>query len=237
MTNQELKCTLLICEDDISILDMLTDYFSDLGAKIISTSDGGKALELIKSSRPDIVLLDVVLPNQDGISIVKDIRDNSLDVPVILMTEKSSIDDRVLGLDSGADDYLCKPFSPKELFARVKAQLRRLPASSDKTAKTLQFNTLRINPLTREVYNKSSLVIVTKTEFDVLYYLAKKHPEVIAHEELFSKVLGYNPGVETKALTMHVMNLRKKFRKHDIDDVEITAVPGVGYRFTTHSDA
>ncbi len=234
MANQEMNCTIAICEDDASILDMLTDYFSDLGATIVSTSDGGEALDLVKSSNPDIVLLDVVLPNQDGISIVKQIRDNTLQVPVILMTEKSSIDDRVLGLDSGADDYLCKPFSPKELFSRVKAQLRRQPAASGKASKPLQFDTFSINPLTREVHSHGERVALTKTEFDVLYYLAGKHPKVIPHAELFSNVLGYNPGVETKALTMHIMNLRKKFRKYAIEGVEITAVPGVGYKFTSH---
>lgn len=237
MMTEELKCKLLICEDDVSILDMLTDYFTDLGATIISTSDGGEALELIKSSSPDIVLLDVVLPNKDGISIVRQLRETSMQVPVILMTEKSSIDDRVLGLDSGADDYLCKPFSPKELLSRVKAQLRRLPVSSDTNPQALEFKSFSINPLTREVTNNNKLVALTKTEFDLLYYLAGKHPEVLTHGELFSNVLGYNPGVETKALTMHIMNLRKKFRKYAIKDVEITAVPGVGYKFSTHNNA
>lgn len=230
--NGQLSCKILIFEDDPSILDMLTDFFEDQGATVISSSDGGEALPLVQSSNPDIILLDVVLPNQDGFTIVSKLRSATLMIPVILMTEKSSIDDRVLGLDSGADDYVCKPFSPKELLARVKAQLRRnTPVASESSTSTLQFNDLRIDLATREVVLHDLVVPLTKTEFDLLAYLAGKYPEVITHSELYVQVLGYNAEAETKAITMHIMNLRKKFRKHAIEDIEITAVPGVGYKF------
>ncbi len=236
MVTKELDCKILIFEDDSSILSMLTDFFGEIGAEISTSSDGGGALDLIASVNPDIVLMDVVMPIQDGFSIVRDLRENSNQVPVILLTEKNSIDDKVLGLDSGADDYICKPFSPKELLARVKAQLRRLPDTSNRKDSILHFNELTIDPRTREVHFHMKPVALTKTEFDLLYYLAKNHPEVILHAELYKNVLGYNPGTETKALVMHVMNMRRKFIESGIDTIEIKSVPGVGYKFILQCD-
>ncbi len=226
---KELQCKILIFEDDPSILSMLYNYFTDIGAEVTTSSDGREAVDTVRKNTPDVVIMDVVMPVRDGFSIVRDLREASLHVPVILLTDKNSVDDKVFGLDSGADDYLCKPFSPKELKARVKVLLRRNRGDSAKKG-ILTFQELSIDPQTREVSISGSPILLTKTEFDLLYFLAGKFPAVICHEDLYKTILGYKPDVETKALVMHVMNLRRKLNDADVTSFEIRAVPGVGYR-------
>ncbi len=225
-----LQYKMLIFEDDPSILSMLYNYFTDLGAEVKTSSDGKGAVEIVKKNNPDIVIMDVVMPVRDGFSIVQDLRDASLHVPVILLTDKTSVDDRVFGLDSGADDYVCKPFSPKELKARVKVLLRRSDREENLTKGAHTFQELSIDPQTREVSIAENQILLTKTEFDLLYFLTSKFPAVTSQEELYKTILGYKPEVETKALVMHVMNLRRKLNDASVTSFEIRAVPSVGYR-------
>lgn len=227
---EELQCKIVIFEDDQSILLMLADYFRDLGTEVVTYSDGDGAVETIRDESPDLVIMDVVMPVQDGFTIVKALRKAAIHIPVILLTDQNSIDDRVIGLNSGADDYLCKPFSPKELLARAKALLRRTRDTKEKTKKALTFQELHIDPFTREIKNRDNNLPLTKTEFELLYFLIAQFPGVASRQDIYKEVLGYRPDVETKALAMHVMNLRRKLKNSQVTSFEIKAVAGVGYK-------
>ncbi|MGD9947487.1 MAG: response regulator transcription factor [Desulfobulbus sp.] len=229
--SEPLACTLLLFEDEPSIRTMLTTFFTGQGARVEAAADGAGALERIRAVQPDILLLDVIMPVQDGLSILQSLRDIDPDLPVIMLTEKDDVDDKVTGLEYGADDYMTKPFSPKELLARVRAQLRRsrrVPLADDPC---LQIGALRIDPVAREVLLAGGdLLPLTKTEFDLMVYLAARLGAVISHAELFRDVLGYDPEVESKALVMHIANIRRKIDRHCPLALTIKAVAGVGYK-------
>ncbi|MDD2463159.1 MAG: response regulator transcription factor [Desulfobulbus sp.] len=228
---EPLACTLLLFEDDPSIRTMLTAFFSGQGAKVEAAADGTGALERIRAVQPDILLLDVIMPVQDGLSILQSIRAIDPDLPVIMLTEKDGVDDKVTGLEYGADDYMTKPFSPKELLARVRAQLRRsrrVPPTADSC---LQIGALCLDPAAREVrLAGGGLLPLTKTEFDLMAYLAARPGAVVSHAELLREVLGYDPEVETKAMVMHIANIRRKIDRYCPLALTIKAVSGVGYK-------
>lgn len=226
-----LSCSLLIFEDDPQLLNMLATFFTEKGATVATAEDGKDALTRIKSVRPDIIILDVVMPVQDGLSILQELRRVDQNLPVILLTEKSTVDDKVMGLEYGADDYVPKPFSIKELLARVRAQLRRLQRTQPATTACIKIGKVRINPMTREIYlPKDKLLPLTKTEFDLLAFLAARAGTVVPHTVLLQEVLGYDPGVETKTLIMHLANIRRKIEKWCPQLLTITSVTGIGYK-------
>ena len=224
----------LIVEDDLSIQKMLRAFFLAHGAEVLTAEDGRAGLQMISSSQPDIVILDVVLPYLDGFSIVEQLRKSSNDVPVILLTEKHTVEEKIEGLELGADDYVTKPFSTKELLARVKCQLRRSEKrGTEHATPPIVAGSVTISPKIREVHcngNNSDLIPLTKTEFDLLYYLAKKRKEVCTHAELLQNVMGYSSDIKTKSLVIHIANIRRKLNDSGVDDVQIKAVTGVGYR-------
>jgi DNA-binding response OmpR family regulator len=224
----------LIIEDDPSIQKMLRSFFLAHGAEVLTAEDGRLGLTMINSVNPDVVILDVVLPYIDGFSIVDKLRKDANEVPVILLTEKNTVEEKVEGLGLGADDYVTKPFSTKELLARVKCQLRRRGKSTfEKTTPPVMAGSITIYPKTREVScnsNKEELLPLTKTEFDLLYYLAQRQTQVCSHGELLQDVMGYNTDIKTKSLVIHIANIRRKLSDNNIDDVQIKAVTGVGYR-------
>ncbi|MGE4560723.1 MAG: response regulator transcription factor [Desulfobulbus sp.] len=226
-----LSCTLLLFEDDPSIRAMLTTFFTAQGATVEAAADGAGALDRIRAVQPDILLLDVIIPVQDGLSILQSLRAVDRDLPVIMLTEKGGVEDKVTGLEYGADDYMTKPFSPKELLARVRAQLRRSRRVVPPDDPGLQIGAIRIDPAAREVQLAGGgLLPLTKTEFDLMAYLAARPGAVIAHSELLREVLGYDPEAETKALVMHIANIRRKIDRHCPQALTIKAVAGVGYK-------
>lgn len=231
--SKELENKIIIFEDDISITTMLENYLSELGATVVSFPDGSNAIERINAHEPDMVVMDVVMPVNDGFTIIQELRKTS-SVPVILLTDKNSVDDKVFGLESGADDYLCKPFSPKELKARIKALLRRNAGNGASTREIISFNELVIDHEIREVSSNDAPIKLTKMEFDLLHFMVKKFPSVVTREELYMKILGYKPEIETKALVMHVMNLRRKLIRASVTSFEVKAVPGIGYKISQH---
>lgn len=229
--SEPLACTLLIFEDDSAIRTMLTAFFTGLGARVETAADGSNALERINAVQPDILLLDVIMPVQDGLAILQSLRRVNTGLPVIMLTEKDGVEDKVTGLEYGADDYMTKPFSPKELLARVRAQLRRSRRAQSGNDPCLHIGAVHIDPSTREIrLSTGELLPLTKTEFDLLAYLAARVGAVLTHAELFREVLGYDPGVETKALVMHVANIRRKLDRHCPLALSIKAVAGVGYK-------
>ncbi len=222
---------LLIIEDDQAIMRMLRSFFVANDFEVFTAEDGRTGLDHIYSLLPDIIILDVVLPYINGFAIVKKLRRESNHVPVILLTERSGVDEKVEGFDRGADDYLTKPFSTKELLARVNRLLRRL--NSDTRSHVLDpisVGPLVISPRTREVLlSEDQAIPLTKTEFDLLYFLAKRKKQIATHGDLLENVLGYKADSETKALVMHIANIRRKLNDNDASDVQIKAITGVGY--------
>lgn len=228
------SCKILIFEDDAVIRSMLSDFFTGQGALVATAADGKDSLERIKKEEPDLIVLDVVMPFQNGLSVLRELRNSGSQVPVLMLTEKDSVDDKVNGLDLGADDYLAKPFDPRELLARVRVLLRR--AQQDAKLKetvrpVLQVDRLRIDPVNREVVaHGAGPLILTKTEFDLLLDLAEHAGSIRSYAELMQEVLGYDPEVESRALSMHIANIRRKFGEIGVDkSVRIRTVAGIGY--------
>jgi DNA-binding response OmpR family regulator len=233
MDNKELAgVSILIAEDDTGIVTLLRSFFEQNGATVWVEFSGKHVLERVNTFHPDIIILDVVMPYVDGLSVLSSLRESGNTTPTIILTDQGTVDDKVTGLDNGADDYMTKPFSTKELLARVKNVLRRVAeVKNGVMEEKISIGTLEINPLAREIQIVGgSLVQFTKTEFDLLYYLAQKKTQVVAHGSLLNDVLGYKSDVETKALVMHIANMRKKMAKLSLDSVKIETVAGVGYK-------
>lgn len=232
MGEQELDgVSILVVEDDEGVLTLLRSFFQSSGAAVAVENSGRDVITRIEEFNPDIVILDIVMPHVDGLTLLGKLRETGNKTPVIMLTDKRSVDDRVKGLEFGADDYMSKPFSTKELLARVKSVLRRSDKISKDGPLPIQIGRVNIDPLSREVRMDSGKVLqLTKTEFDLFHYLADRKFEVVAHADLLSQVLGYKNHVETKALVMHVANIRKKMAKAMLESVRIETVAGVGYK-------
>ena len=233
MDNKELDgVSILVAEDDTGIVTLLRSFFEQNGATVRIEDSGKYVLDRVKTFQPDIVILDVVMQYVDGLTALSLLRDSGDTTPVIMLTDQSTVDDKVTGLDRGADDYMTKPFSTKELLARVKSVLRRAAeVKNGNIEDIISIGTLEINPLAREIQIVGGpLAQFTKTEFDLLYYLAQKKTQVVGHGSLLNDVLGYKSDVETKALVMHIANMRKKMAKLSLDSVKIETVAGVGYK-------
>ena len=226
-----LSCKLLIVEDDTSIRQMLRSFFVHNGADVSTAKDGRSGIEMIRTMSFDVVILDVRLPFMDGLSITKKLREESNHTPIILLTEKNRIDDKVEGLEIGADDYVTKPFSTKELLARVNSLLRRIQSDDQNLFfDDVSIGSITISPLTREVHHEQNETIpLTKTEFDLLHFLGKRKQQVVHHGDLLKDVLGYRADSETKSLVMHIANIRRKLKIAGVADIQIKAVTGVGY--------
>ncbi len=230
--SQEIPPKLLIVEDDPSIATMLNTFFISHSVHTHIAEDGRQALELIKTFKPDIIILDIVLPYLDGLSVLDTLRNKANQTPVILLTDKRSVEEKLQGFEHGADDYVTKPFSPKELWMRVQAILRRSShTGTGKKQQTLVIGELSINPLTREaIVSANTALKLTKTEFDLLYFLADRKGQAVPHALILEKVMGYSPTSETKALVIHIANIRRKFESNGIQRITLQAVPGVGYK-------
>lgn len=224
---------LLIVEDDPDIYTMLEHFFDPEHLTLHHVENGNQVLRAVEELHPDVIVLDILLPGRDGFSILREMRTNGINIPVLILTSRDSLEDKVLGLELGADDYLTKPFSPKELQARINALVRRIDYYNLNPGKRLHFGELTLDPVTREVVQGGIFrVPLTKTEFDLLHYMAVRKSMVLPHEELLESVLGYSPESKTKALIMHISNLRRKLNQAGVKDIAIEAVMGVGYKLT-----
>ena len=196
----------LVVEDDAAIADVLRRTLRQEGHEVRSAEDGVEALELAESFVPDLVILDLGLPKLDGVEVCRRLRAES-DAPILILTARTDTDDRVEGLDSGADDYLVKPFERQELLARMRALLRRRPPRG--TA-SLAVGDLRLNPDTREVYRGDRPVELTNREFELLEYLMRNERLVVSRERLLEEVWGYDPMAMTNTIDVFISNLRRK---------------------------
>lgn len=229
----EMSFRVLIVEDNPSMMRMLEANFEKRGDEVILSMDGQNILDIIDEKVPDIILLDVILPFKNGFALLDDIRAAGIDIPVLMLTEKGEIEDKVRGLEGGADDYVTKPFSFRELYARIRSHLRRQKGALH----VVKVGLLRIDSGARSVFfGDEEISGLTKTEFELLYHLAKRSPLVVAHGDLLENVLGYKPDAETKAIVMHIGNLRRKLKANGLaDDVCVNAIPAVGYKLVVAS--
>ena len=221
------EAKILLIDDEPSIHHVITAYLKAEGYKYQSAMDGPSGLAAARSFKPDVIVLDVMLPGMDGIELLAKLRRES-NVYVILLTARSEETDKIVGLTVGADDYLTKPFSPRELIARIKAGLRRLQNSQAGVESTiLQFPHLQIDTAARRVWVDNQPIELTTVEFDLLVTLALNHGMVLSREQILEKVWGYNYFGDTRVVDVHISHLRQKLGNERL----IETVRGVGYRF------
>ncbi len=216
----------LIVEDEKVLLDLLTRHLQNEGYTVIGTTNGEEGLELARNEQPDLCILDVMLPGLDGLSICRILRRES-NMAIILLTARAGEIDRVIGLDSGADDYVVKPFSLPELTARVRAALRRLPRQAENV---LQAGDLRVDLLARRVFVGDREVRLSHKEFELLAVLMRNKGAVLSREFLISQVWGYDFDGDMRTVDVHIRWLREKIERDPSKPVHLQTVRGVGYR-------
>jgi two-component system, OmpR family, alkaline phosphatase synthesis response regulator PhoP len=217
----------LVIDDEPSIVHLVTSYLRPEGYEVYTASDGPSGLQAARTYQPDLIVLDVMLPGMDGVEVLTRLRRES-DVYVILLTAKTEETDKIIGLSVGADDYVTKPFSPRELVARIKAALRRLKNTGETPPRNiLSYQHLRIDLGSRQVWVDEHPVELTQTEFDLLAALAEHRGLVLSREQLLEKAWGYDYFGDTRVVDVHVGHLRQKLEYEDL----ISTVRGVGYRF------
>ncbi len=227
--------TVLVVDDERKIRDVVRSYLEHEGYAVLVADSGERALEAIERAHPDLVVLDLMLPDLPGEEVARTVRQHS-SVPIIMLTAKASEEDRVVGLGLGADDYLVKPFSPRELVARVAAVLRR---SGNGATSTLSFDqgALLVDVETREVTVEGHPVQLTRSEFDLLLALASRPGRVFSRFELIGKVQGYDYEGYERTIDAHVKNLRRKLRDDPRHPRFVRTVTGVGYKLGVRPDA
>jgi DNA-binding response OmpR family regulator len=223
--------TILVVDDEPSIREVVSIYLERAGYHVVVADDGQAALEALERQPPDLVVLDLMLPEVDGLEITRRLRAEG-DTPIIMLTARREETDRILGLEMGADDYVVKPFSPRELVSRVKAVLRRSRGSmltEDDLA--LAFDDLRIDPRTRLVEVDGVEKALTAKEFDLLWVLARHPRQVFNRDQLLDLVWGLTEYIDPSTVTVHVRRLREKIEADPSDPRHIQTVWGVGYKF------
>ncbi|MGE5484135.1 MAG: response regulator [Ignavibacteriales bacterium] len=218
----------MIVDDEASIVRLVSFNLQKEGYTVLEASDGNEALSLMGSGDPDLVLLDVMLPGMNGLDVFRAIRSQGKNTPVIFLTARGSEVDKVVGLELGADDYVVKPFSPRELMARVRAVLRR---NSAPPQETLSYNGLTIDRGARTVEMDGAEISLTAREFDLLVFMAQNPGRVFTREHLLDRVWGYEYVGDTRIVDVHISHLREKIEKGPGNRCFITTVRGVGYRF------
>jgi len=221
--------TVLVVDDEPIVREVVVRYLEREGYRTLEADDGDAARALLQRHDPSLVVLDVMLPGTDGLDLCRWIRNRS-ELPVIMLTARGEEADRIVGLELGADDYVTKPFSPRELIARVRTVLRRAEPK-DAAAVKLSFDDLEIDPSTREVVVGSTSQKLTAKEFDLLYFLASHPRQVFARDQLMARVWGYESALDTGTVTVHMRRLREKIEGDPSRPRRLETVWGVGYRF------
>jgi DNA-binding response OmpR family regulator len=219
----------LIIDDDPNVLELVKLYGEREGFEVIGVSDGDRTLPVFDREKPDVVILDIMLPGKDGLTLCRDLRAVRM-IPIIMLTAKGEEADRVLGLEMGADDYVSKPFSPRELMARIKAVLRRTQTVDLETNWQLKYPGLDIRADTRRVLVNGEDIKVTPREFDLLYHLAQNPRRILTRDELLTVIWGYDYFGDQRTVDVHIRRLRMKLEPLDYE--YLTTVWGVGYQFT-----
>lgn len=226
---------ILVVDDDQNICELLRLYIEKENFEVAVANDGRRALELFDSFSPDLILLDIMLPELDGWQVCREIRKKS-QCPIIMLTAKGEVFDKVLGLELGADDYIMKPFDPKELVARVRAVLRRYspgrPGAAEKdNTKLVQYDRLEINLTNYSVVCDGRPVEMPPKELELLYCLAASPNQVFTREQLLDRIWGYEYVGDTRTVDVHIKRLREKLKDHP--HWKLSTVWGIGYKFET----
>jgi DNA-binding response OmpR family regulator len=223
----------LVIDDEAMIRKTVRLACEKEGYAVQEAENGTEALAKLESFRPDIVLLDLMLPDISGFDVCRDIRRAGYKQPVLILSAKTEEIDVVVGLEIGADDYVIKPFRPRELLARIAAHLRKSRQEEDREADgRMVFRDLVIDANERRVYRDDVEIQLTHTEFDLLSFLASNAGKVLSREKILNSVWGYEYPIETRVIDVHVRNLRRKIEDDPSHPLYILAVPGIGYRFT-----
>jgi len=218
----------LVVDDDATVREVVITYLSKAGHTVTSAADGHEALASVAASRPELVVLDLMLPGIDGLEVCRRLRESG-DIPVIMLTAKGSVNDRVVGLEVGADDYVTKPFSPRELVLRVDSVLRRTQEPAP-VGGPVQSGDIVVDPGSRVVTRAEERVAMTAREFDLLHHLVLHAGTVFSREDLLRDVWGWSFG-DDSTVTVHVRRLREKLETDPTHPVRLVTVWGVGYRW------
>ncbi|MBK8903557.1 MAG: response regulator transcription factor [Anaerolineaceae bacterium] len=219
---------ILVVDDELTLLNTVRAYLEQEGYVVQTAADGRSALHIFRNFQPDLVVLDIMLPEIDGLEVLRQLRQSS-DVYVIILTAKADEADKVIGLGLGADDYVTKPFSPRELVARIKASLRRLGGGSAK--KELVSTSLRLDEEARLAWKNGQPLDLTPIEFDLLHTLMRHHGRALSREQLIEQVWGYDYYGDDRVVDVHIGRLRKKVEDDATNPTLIVTAWGAGYRF------
>jgi two-component system response regulator ResD len=230
--------TIFIVEDEATIREVVRRYLEREGYRVVEAGDGDVALRLLREQRADLVLLDIMLPGTDGYALARALRHAPDllalhgDVPIIMLTSRGSENDRIAGFDLGVDDYIVKPFSPREVVARVRAVLRRSASEEDAhTQQSITLGEVHIDPLKRLVLIGERSIMLTAKEFDLLWLFVRHPQQVLTREQLLEKVWGFDFYGDESTVTVHIRRLREKIEPDPANPTFIVTVRGVGYKF------
>jgi two-component system, OmpR family, alkaline phosphatase synthesis response regulator PhoP len=223
------NANILVVDDEPAIVKSVKAYLQAEGFSVHTASDGASALKAARAIQPDLIVLDIMLPQIDGLEVLRQLRQAS-SVYVLLLTAKSEDTDKVVGLGLGADDYLTKPFSPRELVARIKAILRRGRDDSARDA-PLIFRHIRIEPATRRVWKSDDLIELTPIEYELLHALARHRGRMLTREQLIEQVWGHDFYGDTRVVDVHIGRIRKKIEEDPANPTLVVTVRGAGYHW------
>ncbi|HSI66549.1 MAG TPA: response regulator transcription factor [Planococcus sp. (in: firmicutes)] len=226
--------TILIIEDEHPIATLLSYNLKQAGYETLVANDGKEGYNLALSEKPDLIVLDLMLPSMDGVEVCKSLRQEKLDIPIIMLTAKDDEFDKVLGLELGADDYMTKPFSPREVVARIKAVLRRFDNSrviKADPSSPLEYGNLKVYPERFEVFLNDEQIEFTPKEFELLVYLMENKNRVLTRDQLLSAVWKYDFAGDTRIVDVHISHLREKIEENSRKPLFIKTIRGLGYKF------
>ncbi len=221
----------LLIEDEEGLILTLTDRLQSEGFSVISARDGEEGLRIALNEKFDLILLDVMLPRKNGFDVCRDLRQKNIETPILMLTAKGEIIDKVLGLKLGADDYLTKPFEMIELFARIEALLRRAPKANQNPTETFRFGNILVDFRRAEVEKNGEKIELSAMEFKLLQYLIEHRGEVLKRDELLDEVWGYDAMPTTRTVDVHIAWLRQKLEENPRYPQHIQTVHGFGYKF------
>jgi DNA-binding response OmpR family regulator len=223
---------ILVVEDEREIANLIRDYLTASNYRVIIANDGEHGLELFNSEKPQLAILDIMLPKKDGFEVCRTIRSKS-NIPILMLSAKKEDTDKIIGLGLGADDYITKPFSPRELIARVQSQLRRFTELSTNTeeAELITHNGLVIDSTAYTVTLNDEVVPFSVKEFEILHYLASNPNQALSREKIFDEIWGYNEFGDINTVTVHIRKIREKIESDPSKPTFIETVWGIGYKF------
>lgn len=223
--------TILVVDDEPSIVTLLKFNLEQAGYNVLTAEDGRTGLETALKEKPDLMVLDLMLPGMDGMDVCKTLRQEKVNLPILMLTAKDDEFDKILGLELGADDYLTKPFSPREVVARVKAILRRSQiGDAEKSEQTLEIGDLEIHLDRFDVYFKGRQLVLTPKEFELLLYLANHRGKVLSRDQLLNGVWDFRYDGDTRIVDVHISHLREKIEEDTKRPVYIRTIRGFGYK-------